>query len=132
MIWISKMAGFLSSILLSVLLLISCEELVYSSAELESKKKFEIISPGKTEQELLSTFGEPGILIFRDEKSRKLMCKSHSSTRSCDSFGSIDELRFLPDKPVDQKVYIYVEGTVFSYYFLGKKRIVETLEIVIS
>jgi len=127
-----KKTGRLALGLATVFALTSCDKWVYSSAELESKRKFESVDVGRTEHDLILAFGAPDLLIKRDKGSGQLMCERNSISKACDAFGSVDELKFLPRNKVGQKVYVYVEGSVFSYYFVGSNGLVEALDVFVT
>ena len=84
--------------------------------------RFSRIAAGTSEQALVASLGAAPIVLradgvteFRDPSLERAQWRT-----------------FLPDRRIRGRLLIYAEGTVYAYYFIDERGIVEHVEVMIS
>ena len=123
-----------------VAMLLSCDEAVYHPDEIRAEKKFKAIAIGITEEALTKQLGEPkGRLVFDKARGTYQYFTSSNSTpllefRLQDQINdtSPPELRLLPRNKRAERILVFVDGTVYGYYYFGQSERVEDKVVLVS
>lgn len=135
---IYRFLSLVKLILLLALINAGCDSSVYLSEELSAKKRFLSISVGMTEADLQDSLGPPlglvqvqptGIIVYTSlaEGNPIELSLADSSRNSWP-----EEIRFLPVKSKYTRVFVYIETTVYAYFYIGESGKIESVEVVNS
>jgi hypothetical protein len=111
---------------------------VYTDQETEARQRFEAATIGTREDELIATLGMPQGYVTRSGPNQlsfefgELSNRGRILVDEADRSRWPQELQFLPKRAVSNRVLIYLDGTVWAFYYLGSDRQVEHVSVHIS
>jgi hypothetical protein len=111
---------------------------VYTDQEIAAQQRFEAVAIGTRESDLISSLGTPQGLVKRSGPSQlvlqfdELSDKGEIRLDETDRANWPQELQFLPERPVTNKVLIYLDSTVWAFYFFSSDNEVEHASVVVS
>jgi hypothetical protein len=112
----------------------SCDKVVYIDDELRAQQRFGAVAIGESEESLGEVLGAPAATAIRTDSGLILEDRTDGAPRTLalrnDDRDQWPELiRFLPRRPIAQKVVVFIEGTVTAYYFIGADGRVEYVSV---
>jgi hypothetical protein len=107
---------------------------VYAEGELAAKERLSAVHIGDDEASVVSMLGPPEVVIMQAGKrlSLDLRAGERLTVDAHDRTAWPMELQFLPAREIGGKVLVYVEGTVFAYYFVDERGHVEFVDVSVS
>lgn len=122
-------------------LLLSCtDEAVYHPEEIRAQKKFTSIAIGSTEEDLKKQLGEPtGRVVFNKARGTYQYFRSSTDTPVVEfrPHNPINdtyppELRLLPGDKRADKILVFVDGTVYGYFYFDQSNHLEDKVVLVS
>jgi hypothetical protein len=125
--------------LLLVLLALGCEKMVFHPDELKAKEKFNSISVGTKADDVVSRLGKPKGTITYQPCTKTYSYSGFESGKTIEfqfseraANGFPVELRFLPDRAIVNRVLVYVDATVYAFYFVDNLGTIEYVDVAMS
>ena len=98
------------------------DSLVFTESELEARARYSAVAVGTPEEALRSSLGDAPI-VMRANGVPELRDRSLEGSQW---------RYFLPDREIRGELWIYAEGTVYAYFFIDERGIVEHAHVVVS
>ena len=126
-------------LVIGALALTACEKAVFVEAEIQAKSKFNALKSGTAAQEIMDKLGKPVATITIGTTSKLYRFHEGEASKPLEfqfdsraSSGMPPAVRFLPNRTIANRVLIYIDGTVYAYYFIDKVGVLEEVVIVVS
>ncbi len=121
-------------------LLLACDSAVYHPDEIRAQKKFQSIVAGITEEDLKTQLGEPVGLIVFDQTRGTYQYLASTKPSPAAEFRTLDaitsshpaEIRLLPTSKHGDRILVFVDGTVYGYFYFGKTGRLKDKAVVVS
>jgi hypothetical protein len=116
----------------------ACDGFVYADGEQAALDEFRAVSVGESESGVVSALGIPTAVVHESENGSLLIeiqREGGAESRALDPSQRSSwppEMRFIPSREIEGKVLIYMDGTVFAYYFIDRAGFVAFVDVTVS
>lgn len=104
-------------------LLVACDQLVFGTGELETRRRFEEVAVGQAESDLTKRLGPPTAVFLRQPDG------SYTTESTTEAARTLS--RHLKGFK-EPRVIAYLDGSVLAYFAIGDKQLVARRAIEIS